>query len=235
MTTARDVLVYIPNLIGYARVVLTLTSLVLMTAVPSQWLLAVVLYFLSFAGDMIDGMAARRYNQCSQFGGVLDMITDRCSTLGLLMVLSSASKSDVYSLIYMGLAILDVSSHWIQMHSTLGQHHKSEEGNQGRHFLVRWFYKYYWFFGYLCVGAELTYITSFALIRMSDKNEWYKVVETLRYLCLPGCVLKQCVNTSQLLSACYAIAEMDARNISNKSNSSSGSVGGAGKKAGKAS
>lgn len=32
-------------------------------------------------------MAARRFNQCSNFGGLLDMITDRCSTLGLLFIL----------------------------------------------------------------------------------------------------------------------------------------------------
>jgi hypothetical protein len=47
------------------------------------------------------------------------------------------------------------------MHSSLaltGAHHKSLEGNKGKNFLVRWFYQYYWFFGYLCVGAELTYI-----------------------------------------------------------------------------
>jgi phosphatidylglycerophosphate synthase len=37
---------------------------------------------------MFDGMAARKYNQCSTFGGLIDMVTDRCSTAGLLCVLS---------------------------------------------------------------------------------------------------------------------------------------------------
>lgn len=41
----------------------------------------------SFAADLFDGMAARRFNQCSSFGGMLDMVTDRCSTLGLLFIL----------------------------------------------------------------------------------------------------------------------------------------------------
>jgi phosphatidylglycerophosphate synthase len=31
---------------------------------------------------------ARQLNQCSDVGGLLDMVTDRCSTLGLLFVLS---------------------------------------------------------------------------------------------------------------------------------------------------
>ena len=46
-----------------------------------------MLYLYSFTADLFDGMAARKFNQCSQFGGLLDMVTDRCSTLGLLFVL----------------------------------------------------------------------------------------------------------------------------------------------------
>ena len=48
---------------------------------------AVILYIASFVGDLFDGMAARKFNQSSSFGGLLDMITDRCATLGLLFVL----------------------------------------------------------------------------------------------------------------------------------------------------
>jgi phosphatidylglycerophosphate synthase len=46
-----------------------------------------MLYLYSFTADLFDGMAARKFNQCSTFGGLLDMVTDRCSTLGLLFVL----------------------------------------------------------------------------------------------------------------------------------------------------
>jgi phosphatidylglycerophosphate synthase len=35
----------------------------------------------------IDGMVARKLGQTSTFGGLLDMVTDRCSTVGLLFVL----------------------------------------------------------------------------------------------------------------------------------------------------
>lgn len=86
--TAGDVLVYIPNIIGYSRVALTLTSIVLMICFPTLWILAISCYVASFVGDMFDGMAARKYNQCSAFGGLIDMVTDRCSTTGLLSVLS---------------------------------------------------------------------------------------------------------------------------------------------------
>lgn len=87
-TTAGDVLVYIPNLIGYMRVLLTLTSIVLMICFPSAWVVAIICYVASFVGDLFDGMAARKFDQCSSFGGLIDMVTDRCSTTGLLCVLS---------------------------------------------------------------------------------------------------------------------------------------------------
>ncbi len=55
---------------------------------PTHWIIAITCYVASFVGDLFDGMAARKYNQCSAFGGLIDMVTDRCSTAGLLCVLS---------------------------------------------------------------------------------------------------------------------------------------------------
>jgi phosphatidylglycerophosphate synthase len=93
--TANDVLLYIPNLIGYFRVFCTLAGLLLMMAYPNLWLIATLLYVSSFVGDLFDGLVARKLNQTSEFGGLLDMVTDRCSTLGLLYVLGGEySKVD---------------------------------------------------------------------------------------------------------------------------------------------
>ena len=112
---------------------------------------------------------------------------------------------------FLGLVLLDISSHWCQMYSTcsLQQHHKSKEGNAERNFLVRWFYEYYYFFGYLCVGAEFTYI--FAYVQLHAEGSWYHGLLTYSLLaCLPGCLMKQAVNVMQLASACYAVAKHDA-------------------------
>lgn len=69
--------------------------------------------------DLFDGWAARKYNQCSDFGGLLDMITDRCSTAGLLHVLSFEYNNILYNsyfrVLFLGLIILDISSHWCQV------------------------------------------------------------------------------------------------------------------------
>jgi len=210
-TTANDVLIYIPNLIGYSRVACTSGALFLMIAATEHWMLAIILYLASFVGDLFDGLVARRLGQTSTFGGLLDMVTDRCSTLGLLFVLAIDYEEIHLRLTFLSLCLLDISSHWCQMYSTssLGKHHKSRDGNQGRHFLVRWFYEYYFFFGYLCVGAEFTYVLAY-VIRFTTGYWIHPVLKAVLWAVAPGCLLKQIVNAMQLISACYAVAEHDA-------------------------
>lgn len=149
----------------------------------------------------------------------MDMLTDRLSTLCLLFVLSGDYGSyderigfPLFRLTFLGLICLDIASHWCQMYSTaaLGAHHKGDAANATRNFLVRAYYGSYPFFGYLCVGAEFTYI--FAYVHQFSKNSWYhSILEALLLTCLPGCMLKQVVNVMQLASACYAVAQSDAK------------------------
>ena len=201
-TTARDVLLYAPNVIGYVRVGCALSAFGLMIYQPDRWLLALHLYVAAFAGDLFDGLIARSLDQCSSYGGLLDMVTDRCSTAGLLYVLAGEYGGGAhwnstmggrdggegnggggggwvdplgpaaglggpapYRALFLLLLLLDVASHWCQMHSTLalGRHHKSDEGNSDRSPLVAWYYRHYWFFGYCCVGAEFTYVALYGM------------------------------------------------------------------------
>ncbi|KAL7536875.1 hypothetical protein ACHAXR_008413 [Thalassiosira sp. AJA248-18] len=219
--TAGDVLVFIPNIIGYMRVALTLISIILMICFPERWDVAIICYVASFAGDLFDGMAARKFNQTSTFGGLLDMVTDRCSTAGLLCVLSREYADEpTLVLLFTMLIILDISSHWCQMYSTISlrQHHKSADGNKGRFFLVRWYYLSYPFFGYCCVGAEFTYVALYILARVNalggGGHEYETIKSCVEYFLMasvPACSVKQVVNVSQLCSSCYAVAEHDAK------------------------
>lgn len=241
-TTARDVLLFTPNLIGYFRVICSLLSFITMLTFPdSQWKASIALYLSSFVGDLFDGWAARQLDQCSAFGGVLDMMTDRCSTAGLLFILAKEYNAvddkgpyslPFFQLTFLWLMILDISSHWVQMFSSLsiGVHHKSKEGNLDKNILVRWFYEYYWFFGYLCCGAEFTYMCLYARLHLSNDREnaiieeaedWgvpllQKGIDWFLFVCLPGCIMKQLVNIAQLSSSCYAIAKHDAEKIRKK-------------------
>jgi len=226
VVTANEVLLYTPNIIGYSRVVGAVSSFLLMMCRPDLWILAIALYLSNFIGDLVDGWAARKLNQCSSFGGVLDMVTDRCSTAGLLFVLAGEFHAKdaelaipVYRISFLALMILDISSHWVQMHSSLaiGAHHKSAQGNEGKNVLVRWFYKYYWFFGYLCVGAEFTYILLYVRLHMPPDASKLLQQASLWLLigCVPGCLAKQAVNLAQLSSSCHSIARHDAE-LANK-------------------
>ena len=73
-TRHRNVFLYVPNLIGYARVALTIASL--LTAF-SRVEFSLAAYFLSFVCDELDGRFARMFDQCSEYGATLDMVTDR--------------------------------------------------------------------------------------------------------------------------------------------------------------
>lgn len=217
-TTAQDVMLFIPNIIGYLRVLASLIGFVVMIMSPNHWLLAIILYISSFIGDLFDGIAARKFDQCSSFGGLLDMVTDRCATLGLLFVLmgESVNLSEEYAkfhkLIILLLGVLDISSHWCQMYSTASfqLHHKSNEGNKGRFILVQLYYDIYLFFGYCCVAAEFTYICLYVLNHATEDDALYKICYTLLLICIPGCVIKNIVNVFQLSSACSAVARYDA-------------------------
>ena len=94
--------------------------------------------------DETDGRFARKYQQTSTLGAVLDMVTDRyitkalsshsyhcfsakktmeyltlcrVATAGLLMLLCKAYPG--WFLLFVILLQLDISSHWFQMYSTL--------------------------------------------------------------------------------------------------------------------
>lgn len=233
--TARDVLLYVPNLIGYARVALVFVSFGVAIFVPSLWYISTAAYLLSFVGDLFDGVAARKLNQTSTYGGLLDMITDRCATTGLLFILAGeygTRPDDMISCFFRAallfLIILDISSHWCQMFftATQNQHHKAE--NSDSFFLVNLYYQVYAFFGYCCVGTEFFYIALYVLVKYHPVDgETTDVINNLGCLdgntnvgcymltcflcvCLPACITKQIVNLTQLCSACYAIAQKDA-------------------------
>ena len=85
-----NVFLYIPNLIGYGRVVLALMSLFYMSNSPIK---AMIMYFASAFLDAFDGAAARHFKQSSTFGAVLDMVSDRCTTMCLWVYLGSVYPS----------------------------------------------------------------------------------------------------------------------------------------------
>lgn len=70
----ENVFLFVPNLIGYARIITAAAALIIMPKYPR---VCTMVYFVSCMLDVADGQAARKLGQTSKFGAVLDMVTDR--------------------------------------------------------------------------------------------------------------------------------------------------------------
>ncbi|KAJ9137514.1 CDP-diacylglycerol--inositol 3-phosphatidyltransferase [Pleurostoma richardsiae] len=114
VSQSENIFLFVPNIIGYFRIVLAVASLYYMPLHPRTCSL---LYSMSCLLDALDGYAARYFEQSTRFGAVLDMVTDRCTTACLLVFLSSAFPR--WAIIFQGLISLDLASHYIHMYSTL--------------------------------------------------------------------------------------------------------------------
>ncbi|MGN0015184.1 MAG: CDP-alcohol phosphatidyltransferase family protein, partial [Candidatus Gastranaerophilaceae bacterium] len=67
------------NLISLFRVILTLYVLIMLNyeVTPLFYWVAVFLTFASILLDALDGWVARKYNECSKIGSVIDILSDR--------------------------------------------------------------------------------------------------------------------------------------------------------------
>lgn len=152
------VLWFIPNLIGYARLALCLYAYAVAFTSPLTTLLC---YYLSFCCDELDGRFARMFHQTSTFGAVLDMVTDRLATTGLLIILAIQ-----HPMLYMPVILLinlDIFSHWFQMYQSLLKQEVSHKNANSRSAIVALYYSNRIFMGYCCVSVEVGYLAAYAL------------------------------------------------------------------------
>lgn len=159
-TKTHNVFLYLSNLIGYSRVVFC--GLALFSFPRNTWA-AFWFYGISCLLDAFDGSAARRYNQTSSFGAVLDMVTDRSTTSCLLVYLTVLYPD--FTLFWQFLIALDLSSHYVQMYSSLYLHggsHKTVDPKKSN-WLLRQYYTNSKVLFFVCAGNELFYVGLFLL------------------------------------------------------------------------
>uniref|UniRef100_M4CIM2 CDP-diacylglycerol--inositol 3-phosphatidyltransferase n=1 Tax=Brassica campestris TaxID=3711 RepID=M4CIM2_BRACM len=200
-----SVYLYIPNIVGYMRVVL---NCVAFAVCFSNKTLFSLLYFFSFCCDAVDGWCARRFNQVSTFGAVLDMVTDRVSTACLLVILSQVYRP---SLVFLSLLALDIASHWLQMYSTfLAGKSSHKDVKDSTSWLFRLYYGNRIFMCYCCVSCEVLYIILLLIEKNKTENLLNVVVSTLTQisplsfllaLTLFGWSMKQTINIIQMKTA----------------------------------
>ncbi|KAI8932889.1 hypothetical protein NX059_010366 [Plenodomus lindquistii] len=157
----ENIFLFIPNLIGYSRVVLALVSLYYMPLHPRT---CTLLYSISCLLDALDGYAARRFSQSTKFGAVLDMVTDRCTTTCLLVFLAQAFPR--FSIVFQGLISLDLASHYMHMYATLsmggsGQSHKNVD--ESRSWLLKQYYSNNKVLFTFCCMNEIFFIALYLL------------------------------------------------------------------------
>ncbi|XP_072985453.1 probable CDP-diacylglycerol--inositol 3-phosphatidyltransferase 2 isoform X3 [Typha latifolia] len=148
-----SVYLYIPNVIGYIRIIMNFVAF--SVCYSRKWIF-VILYFLSFFLDGLDGWFARKFNQVSTFGAVLDMVTDRVSTACLLTILSQLYRP---GLVFLSLLALDIASHWLQMYSSFLSGKTSHKDVKDKsNWLLKAYYGHRPFMAFCCVGSEVLYI-----------------------------------------------------------------------------
>ncbi|KAM7479453.1 hypothetical protein LguiA_027666 [Lonicera macranthoides] len=199
------VYLYIPNIIGYIRIILNCVAFAICF---SEKKLFSLLYFISFVCDALDGWFARKFNQVSTFGAVLDMVTDRISTACLLVILSQVYRP---GLVFLSLLALDIASHWLQMYSTfLVGKASHKDVNDSTSWLFKAYYGNRMFMGYCCVACELLYITLFLLAKNQTENITDVLVDAWRQsllhavllaLLIFGWAIKQSINVIQMKTA----------------------------------
>lgn len=214
--SVRRVAFFVPNLIGYVRMALSIASFWVANEHPLMFLL---FYTTSFALDAADGMAARALGQTSHFGSILDMLTDRASTAGMLVVLDGVVRPMPYyfTFILATLLFLDVASHFCRMYaSVFARKDSHKDVSDSIFWLLRQYYSKRKFMGLLCMGQEFSYIFLYAWHAYKDVEVlgpvlWYAFAANA----LP-CFVKQVVNVEQLIDGLYHIGCVDAQEYAAK-------------------
>ncbi|KHJ47067.1 methyltransferase domain protein [Trichuris suis] len=195
----RNVFFFIPNLIGYMRVVLTVLSCYYMA---THYRAAALFYVCSSLLDAVDGYAARYFNQSSLFGAMLDMLTDRCTTLCLLS-----------SQLWMCQAIgsICIGNH----HDLLGsKSHKNVSSTTSP--LLRLYYTSKAFLFLMCFGNEAFFWALY--VAHFDPGPIIPLLEVrcmtaLAFLSFPIALVKSGISVVHLITAAKSIARIDAKPV----------------------
>jgi CDP-diacylglycerol--inositol 3-phosphatidyltransferase len=213
-TYSENVFLFVPNLIGYARVILAGLSLHYMSYHPRYCTIA---YVVSCLLDAVDGQAARALGQTSKFGAVLDMVTDRCTTSCLLCYLASAYPD--FAIVFQFLIALDFSSHYMHMYSSLvtgSRSHKLVTSDVSR---ILWlYYNDSRTLFFICAGNELFFVALYVMKWVDTPiglGALPPLVSSLSYAqavalaSFPICFTKNVINLVQLWKASKILVGVD--------------------------
>lgn len=150
-TSSLKVLFYLPNIVGYVRVVLLISGLCL---TPHHPMWACALLTLSGLLDMLDGFLARLLNQSSKFGAIFDYALDRATLACFLFFIAY-----FYPFLWIPCAIvlgLDIMSHFFHLQASQVQNKTSHKIIQeGEPRLIRLYYSNRFVLTATCAAHDL--------------------------------------------------------------------------------
>ena len=203
------ILLYAPNVIGYLRVFFMIMS---WSVAFENCNMFTLYYAISYFLDIADGKAARLLNQCSTFGAILDMITDRVCSALLFAILAQIYKE--YYMFFFGLLALDIGAHWLQMYTSSkvgGTTHK--ETGDDVPFMIRVYYKYQLVIGWLCFCEQYFVGYLYGMAPMFDDNKHVldpiSFTHTLFWISIPFMVWKQAINFAQIYFSAMRLVDYD--------------------------
>lgn len=198
--SGKNIFLYIPNLIGYLRITLLGMSFYYML---DNHRLGIGLYIASYGLDALDGLAARMFNQSSLFGSMMDMLTDRVSTMCLLMTLGHLYSK--YIFIIQLLLVVDIVSHWLYFFAASIQGKKSHKSSSSEtNKLMRLYYENKLVLTSVCALEQLFFAS--LLISNFENNYFIHLVTALSW---PGLVFKNYINILQICKACKVIGSSE--------------------------
>ncbi|CAG9538192.1 unnamed protein product [Cercopithifilaria johnstoni] len=198
-----NVWLFYPNLIGYLRIILAVASFEAMTYAPWR---AAICYFLSAASDAVDGYVARLCNQSSRFGAMLDMLTDRCALMALVICCGCFYPD--YLFYFQISAVVDIASHWLHFHASdvTGKTTHKQSSNAVLHL----YYTSRPFLFVMCLGNEafysLVYITHFW---PGPGVHGVHLISLLAALFFPFALLKSMISLLHLFNAAQTLVAKD--------------------------
>lgn len=150
----------------------------------------------------IAGHVARHFDQCSRLGAMLDMLTDRCATMALMMMLAHIYPRWMF--LFQLSAIIDMASHWLHMHASDVTGAKSHK--QSSNPLLHLYYTSRQFLFCMCAGNEgfycFLYLSHFT-------SGWLFPILTV--LCFPVAFVKAGISVVHLITAAQTVADLDVR------------------------
>lgn len=218
---AENVYLFVPNLIGYGRIVLAIVSFYYM---PTDYVTASWCYLASSLLDAFDGHAARMLNQGTKFGAMLDMLTDRAATMCLLVTLAQLYPR--YTLLFQLSMSIDIVSHWLHLHVSVMKGSDSHKKiDLSGNFILHHYYTNRKILFSMCAGNELFFAMLYLSYFTSGPLGLFVIICVL---CTPVMLVKTGISLIHLYAASQNIVAIDI--AEREAAARQASVGGAGDK-----